>query len=221
MAENWQTNESVCLDAGMPDTPAQTARGAAARERVLEAATGEFARFGIAGARVDRILKHARTSKAQFYDYFGGKEQLFDAVFEASLQRLLIVVPIGGDDLADWALRLYDDCLAQPDLIRIATWHRLERRPSGTLTARLANPEDPNLRAVARAQASGSVVHADALDVMAIVIAMAMAWSPVSNVYVATVDEDPVVHLQRRALLHHCVSAAVAGPGGRPEASLR
>src|SRR5690625_3958302 len=101
----------------MPEQP-QTARGAATYQRILEAATEEFAQHGIAGARVERIVTAARTNKAQLYAYFGDKERLFDAIFLRSLERITNVVPIDADDLADWAVRLYDEYLRRPDLIR-------------------------------------------------------------------------------------------------------
>lgn len=44
-----------------------------------------------------------------------------------------------------------------------------------------------------------------AFAVMAMVIAMSMAWSPVSNVYAATNSEPAVVHEQRRTLLRDSV----------------
>ncbi|BCL80549.1 helix-turn-helix transcriptional regulator [Ktedonobacteria bacterium brp13] len=47
------------------------------KKRLLNAATNEFARRGIAGARVDRIADLAGCSKALIYDYFGNKDQLF------------------------------------------------------------------------------------------------------------------------------------------------
>jgi hypothetical protein len=50
-----------------------------------------------------------------------------------SLKRIVDVVPIDTTDLTDWAVRLYDEHLRRPDLIRLATWARLERRPSGHL----------------------------------------------------------------------------------------
>lgn len=74
--------------------PTLTARGAATRERLLEAATAEFARHGIAGARVERIIDVARTSKAQLYAYFGSKQGNFDVIFEQSLRRIIGVAPI-------------------------------------------------------------------------------------------------------------------------------
>jgi AcrR family transcriptional regulator len=57
---------------------------AATKERLLEAATAEFAAHGIAGARVDRIAAAARANKQLIYAYFGSKEQLFDAVLATS-----------------------------------------------------------------------------------------------------------------------------------------
>ena len=54
------------------------------RARILEAATAEFARHGLGGARVDRIALAAGANKRMLYYYFGSKEDLFLAVLEAS-----------------------------------------------------------------------------------------------------------------------------------------
>ncbi|MYT68097.1 MULTISPECIES: TetR family transcriptional regulator [unclassified Streptomyces] len=195
----------------MPEQP-QTARGAATYERILDAAAEEFATHGIAGARVERIVKAARTNKAQLYAYFGDKERLFDAIFLGSLERITNVVPIDADDLADWAVRLYDEYLRRPDLIRLATWARLERRPEGHLVDGHAHYDVHKLAAIAEAQAVGRIRAGDPFDIMAMVIAMSMAWSPVSNVYAATAEEPDAVHERRRALLRECVRGAVTLP---------
>lgn len=189
-----------------------TARGAATHARILDAATREFAEHGIAGARIERVVAAARTNKAQLYAYFGSKEELFDAIFRASLERIVNVVPIDARDLPDWAVRLYDEYLRRPDLIRLATWARLERRPAGHLVADADRLDDVKLRAIADAQAAGLVRPGDPFDLMALVIALSMAWSPVSNVYAATADEPPELHERRRALLRETVARAVA-PG--------
>ncbi|MFC7828415.1 MULTISPECIES: TetR family transcriptional regulator [unclassified Streptomyces] len=197
----------------MPDrTPDQplTSRGAATHRRILDVATREFAEHGIAGARVERIVAAARTNKAQLYAYFGSKDGLFDAIFFGSLDRIVNVVPIDADDLADWAVRLYDEYLRRPDLIRLATWARLERRPAGHLVDDADRRDDAKLRAIAEAQAAGRVRPGDPFDVLALVIAMSMAWSPVSNVYAATADEPEDAHERRRALLREAVSRATA-----------
>ncbi|MGC7093625.1 TetR family transcriptional regulator [Amycolatopsis lurida] len=190
------------------DEPSLTARGAATRQRILDAATREFAEHGIAGARVERIVAAARTNKAQLYGYFGSKDGLFDAIFFGSLERITNVVPIDATDLADWAVRLYDEYLRRPDLIRLATWARLERRPAGHLVADVDRLDRVKLDAITDAQTAGLVRDGDPFDLMAMVIAMSMAWSPVSNVYAATADEPDEVHDRRRALLRESVRLA-------------
>jgi AcrR family transcriptional regulator len=192
----------------MADQPL-TSRGTVTRNRILDVATQEFAEHGIAGARIERIVAAARTNKAQLYAYFGNKEGLFDAIFFGSLERIMNVVPIDATDLADWAVRLYDEYLRRPDLIRLATWARLERRPAGHLIDEADRLDDRKLQAIAEAQAAGIVRPGDPFDVMAMVIAMSMAWSPVSNVYAATTEEPAELHERRRALLRESVRRAV------------
>ncbi|WP_193612798.1 TetR family transcriptional regulator [Nocardioides lijunqiniae] len=195
-------------------TVAPTPKGEATRRRIMDAATAEFAEHGIAGARVDRIAAAASSNKAQLYAYFGSKDRLFDTVFRESLERIVEVVPISADDLADWAVRLYDEYIAHPELIRLATWSRLERRPTGHLTEdRL---DEAKLAAIASAQESGGIrplPGAEPFDVMAMVISMSMAWSPVSNVYAATASEPARVHRQRRELLRESVRRVFAADG--------
>lgn len=58
------------------------------QERILKAATAEFARHGLGGARVDRIAERAGANKRMLYYYYGNKEALFLAVMEASYLRI-------------------------------------------------------------------------------------------------------------------------------------
>lgn len=60
----------------------------ATRARILAAATQEFARHGLAGARGDRIARAARSSERMVYYYFGSKEGLYRAVLEAAYLSL-------------------------------------------------------------------------------------------------------------------------------------
>jgi AcrR family transcriptional regulator len=55
---------------------------------ILVAATREFARHGLGGARVDRIAAGARTNKRMLYYYYGSKEALFVAVLEDTYARI-------------------------------------------------------------------------------------------------------------------------------------
>jgi len=52
------------------------------RARILDAATREFARYGLGGARVDRIAERAGANKRMLYYYFGDKDGLFLAALE-------------------------------------------------------------------------------------------------------------------------------------------
>ena len=52
------------------------------RQKILAAATDEFARYGLGGARVDRIAQRAGANKRMLYYYFGDKDRLFLAALE-------------------------------------------------------------------------------------------------------------------------------------------
>jgi len=80
-------------DAARPDprkrAPAPPMRDAgASRARILDAATAEFAAYGLGGARVDRIAASAGANKRMLYYYFGNKESLFRAVLEAVYEKI-------------------------------------------------------------------------------------------------------------------------------------
>src|SRR6478735_3258030 len=100
------------------------------RARILAAATSEFAERGLAGGRVDRIAVAAKANKERIYAYFGSKEGLFDAAFEAIIGELLDTVPFDAFDLPGYAVRLYDFALTHPNLVRLGLWYSLERPSS-------------------------------------------------------------------------------------------
>ena len=52
------------------------------KARILAAATAEFARYGLGGARVDRIAARAGANKRMLYYYFRDKDNLFLAALE-------------------------------------------------------------------------------------------------------------------------------------------
>jgi AcrR family transcriptional regulator len=193
----------------VPELPTTT-KGAATSRRILDAAAEEFAARGIAGARVDRIIATAKTNKAQLYAYFGSKESLFDAVIADRAERLMAVLEFDADDLPGSAVRLYDEVLHHPELVRLVTWLRLERRPSGWLNENSPRHE-PKLAAIARAQAAGRIRPGNPADLFSLVLAMAFAWSPASGFYSATLDEPAGDHERRRELLKESVRRALSG----------
>ncbi len=173
---------------------------------MLHAAAAEFATHGIAGARVDRIAAAARTNKAQMYAYFGSKDGLFDAVFGEQLAAIVDSVPLDAEDLPGYAVALYDEALERPELIRLATWARLERTPTGDLLAGFTGQVTGKLESIAAAQAAGVIDAAlDPRDVYALVTAVSMTWSPASVLVAASRNDDETEHARRRRLLAEMV----------------
>src|ERR1700736_3846690 len=71
----------------MPDkqangTKPQRRNPAATRKKLLTAARREFAKNGLAGARVDEIADRAGVNKQLVFHYFGNKDALYLAVLE-------------------------------------------------------------------------------------------------------------------------------------------
>jgi AcrR family transcriptional regulator len=58
------------------------------RHKILAAATEEFARYGLGGARVDRIAARAGANKRMLYYYFSDKDNLFLAALERSYSEI-------------------------------------------------------------------------------------------------------------------------------------
>lgn len=77
---------ALSAESSVPMKPGGGARRDAdkTRKRILAAATVEFARKGLGGARVDEIAIRSKSNKRMIYHYFGSKELLFTAVLEAA-----------------------------------------------------------------------------------------------------------------------------------------
>lgn len=182
---------------------------AATRRRLLEAATAEFAEFGIAGARVDRIVAAARSNKAQLYAYYTSKDLLFDAVFETFLDQLITDVPMDAHALGDYAVDLYDAILRAPAAVRLATWRRLERVPTGHLFGDVPIGDQPKVAAIAAAQQDGSLDETlEPVDVLAMVTALALTWSPASTMIAASNKDPSHEQERRRRALKACADRA-------------
>ena len=138
------------------------------RRRLLDAAFVEFAAYGIAGARMERIARIAGCSAGLAYSYFGGKEELFDAVQAEVVDAAF--VEFDALDLPGYAARLYDRQHEHPEFVRLATWHRLERPGRVSRSA--------EIQAIRAAQAAGLVsTRFTAEQVLVLVLAVASMWS--------------------------------------------
>ena len=179
----------------------------ATRQRLIEAAHREFGEFGIAGARVDRIAASAAANKAQIYHYFGSKDQLFDAVWESIVKEVLWDTPVDIDDIPGYAVRLADIYAAHPEIQRLVTWKRLERRHDPP-HAFAVEGSRPMIDAIAKAQASGTVTdHFDAQVLFGLIVRIAAMWETSSPDFLSVVGvSDPK---RRRKIVRDAVERLV------------
>jgi AcrR family transcriptional regulator len=161
----------------------------ATRARLIEAAIAEFARRGLAGARVDRIAAAAAANKRAIYDYYGDKEALFDAAASQVIGDLIDAVPLQEDDLPGYAARLFDYLHAHPEAVRMVTWRRLERPQAGP---RIANTFVEHMGAVTDRSGVAEGQHAiGPVDLVILIIGLANAWD-LSAADLLTADgQDP------------------------------
>ncbi|GAA0376038.1 putative TetR family regulatory protein [Acrocarpospora corrugata] len=144
----------------------------ATKTRILDAAFAEFAEYGLAGARMDRIAEKADANKRSIYVHFGHKEELFDLVVARTLAAVSEAVPFNPADLPGYAGALFDYILTSPDLVRLATWAQFER-PEAT-TAEI-NAYRKKVEALAQHDGRATT-HTNPVDVLALVHALIFAW---------------------------------------------
>ena len=156
----------------------------ATRQRLLDAATDEFAARGIAGARVDRIADAARSNKAQIYHYFGSKDGLFDAVFDRIVAATVSETPIDPADLPEYAGRLFDRYQRHPEIQRLATWYRLERADGDQTIEAIVGSNVAKVKAIAEAQQAGLLTtRFEPAVLLALVLTISSTWSSTTPEY--------------------------------------
>ncbi|PRY59896.1 TetR/AcrR family transcriptional regulator [Glycomyces artemisiae] len=178
----------------------------ATRDRILAAARTEFARYGIAGARIDRIAKAAKTSKERVYAYFKSKEALYRHVSAAELSAIVEATRMDPADLPGYAGRLHDYYAAHPERYRLMQWGRLELDPGDT--------EDPiratmagKLERVAKAQVDGLLDPSwDPIDIVVLLNQIAASWA-------GTIDFLPADPAEREQYLRDRRAAVVTAVG--------
>ncbi|MGW1753837.1 TetR/AcrR family transcriptional regulator [Streptomyces sp. OV198] len=187
----------------------------ATKARLLDAAFTEFATYGIAGARVDRIAEAAGANKRLIYAYFGNKEQLFDEVLRRAMTAGAESVPFDVEDLPGYAGAIFDHLVARPDLMRLRLWKLLER-PSATGL----EPDAFRRKAteVADAQQRGELAQGmEPADLLTMVLAAAQAW------FWAAEDVGPEEVIQswspQRLALHRSAVVEAARRMSEPKAA--
>jgi len=150
----------------------------ATRRRIFDAAAAEFARHGIAGARIDRIARHAGANKQLIYAYFGSKQDLFDRVVTENVSRFLQEVHFDAERLPDFAGEAYDFFTAHPDNVRLGQWHSLEPAGEARRIPAIEETIDRHVQAIRAAQAEGRVDGTFAADeLLALIVSLTRTWA--------------------------------------------
>jgi AcrR family transcriptional regulator len=179
----------------------------ATRRRLLDAAAREFAEYGIAGARVDRIATAAQSNKAQIYHYFTNKEGLFDAVLRELAEGILREAPIDGADLPEYAGRLFDRFAADLVAERLSNWYRLEGGTLASVDLVVSSTRD-KVAAVRKAQEAGLVTtRYTPVELLALVVHTAALWSSTAPELGTLAADIPVS--RRRQVVVAAVAAIV------------
>jgi AcrR family transcriptional regulator len=124
---------------------------------ILAVATEEFARKGLAGARIDEIAERTRTSKRMIYYYFQSKEGLYVAVLEEAYRRVReIEADLHLDDLApEAALRrlvefTFDHHAGNEDYIRLVMNENINRAEFLSQSKSIQGMNVPALQAISQ-----------------------------------------------------------------------
>jgi AcrR family transcriptional regulator len=189
----------------------------ATRRRIFDAAAREFARHGIAGARIDRIARSARANKQSIYAYFGGKQDLFDHVVTELVASFHREVHFDAERLAEYAGEAYDFFSAHPDLVRLGQWHSLEPSGGPRPIPAIEQSIDRRVRAIRAAQAAGRVDSAlTADDLLALIVSTARTWAAAAPEFrPSPAQERRRRRRRRRAVVETTRRLAEPRPGGR------
>jgi len=186
-----------------------TRDAAATRRRLIAAAIEEFAAYGLAGGRVDRIAAAAKANKAQIYHYFGSKDELFDAAFAAMVTEITADVPPDANDLVAYAGRLFDNYERRPEVRRLAAWRRLERGDSHPPLELIVHSNRATIHTIAEAQKAGKISDRFApVDLLALILTIAAMWPALTHELTAEVRTH--TQAQRRKVITDAVSALIA-----------
>ncbi len=185
------------------------------RAKILQAATREFARYGLGGARVDRIAERAGANKRMLYYYFGDKDALFLAVLEQTYERirraeqalhLLDGSPVEGVvRLVEFTWRYY---LEHPEFLTLLNSANLHRARHLKRSPEIRSTNSPVIATLAellrRGEANGTI--RPGIDPLQLYISIAgLCWFFLSNNHTlsAVFDRDLATAKAREERLAH------------------
>jgi TetR/AcrR family transcriptional regulator len=169
------------------------------RDTILTAARSEFAQYGLAGARIDRIAKAADASKERLYAHFGDKETLFRGVVAADGAEFFAAVTLRPEAVPEFVGDIYDLACRRPEHLRMITWAILEGLTLDPPPMEdLESIQSRDIRVIEAAQAAGYVDAAwRPMDLLVLLFGVALAWA--QSPHPDAVTADPAIIAARRA----------------------
>ena len=197
----------------------------ASRDAILQAALGEFAQEGLAGARVDAIAASAGVNKALLYYYFHDKETLYGAVLDRFFVGLTERLMRELDGVAPLGERLLRYTCAQFDCVAESPHHARLFQGEMTNAGRGGSPHltriaERYIRPLAmrvtellqQGVASGEFREVDPIQVAPSIAAINVHYfvvAPVTRVLFGRDPYAPEAIRQRRAAVLNFVAAAL------------
>jgi AcrR family transcriptional regulator len=150
------------------------------KQRLLTAATEEFAAHGIAGARTGRIARSAGVNEALLFRYFGNKQELFAIVYDQLVQQTVGDVPLDPSDLPAYAGALFDYYQDHEHVLRLSIWATLER-PRAAATLAVQSATAAKIAALQQAQAAGIVsARLEPEELLAVIVQLSLTGTAAS-----------------------------------------
>lgn len=190
---------------------------AATKAALLDAARTEFAAYGVAGARVDRIAERAGVNKERIYGHFGSKEKLFDTVIKTALDEVAAAVAMPGKDPSDYVGKLFDFYATHPDLVRLLMWEALHYRGEELLPGQEQRVDKCRSKTESLAEGLGREPDTSVARMVFTLVGLAMWPSAMPQLARITVGEEARTPEGREALREHLVAfvrSAVEGAAG-------
>ncbi len=177
-------------------------------DRIRKAAHDEFCENGYDGASMDRIAMRADVSKPTLYQYFGGKDELLEAVLDAGRTQIVAPLTVKEGPLVERLWRfswVYADFVLRPDMLSLARLilGEASRRPEAAQAYHQNGPARAleGLVEFIRAGVDAGELRTDAPDLAAQNLWSLILSGPRDH-YLHYADQRPTQHELLRSISH-------------------
>ena len=204
------------------ETPKATRDPEGTRARILAAATEEFARHGLGGARVERIAEAAGTNKRMLYYHVGNKESLYLTVLEGAYEHIRAAertLSLETLDPPDAIARLigftWQYFIDHPEFMALLNTENLHRAELLKTSQKVHAMHSPFVQLLADVLARGAAqgLFRTGVDPVQLYISIAgLAYFYLSNVHTLSVifGRDLLAEEAKDARLNHMVELVLA-----------